>query len=151
MRLLAPVAASVVTACGLLAASAAVALAGSQEADATTTTTILTGQWEYNTRIGPIPIDSDRHCLTQKDVENFNRGICLKRYTCDYDTRVVQGGKIALKGTWTDKKGRVAPVTANGSYTPESFTIAANGKTVDGIPMAITLNAKRVSATCPAA
>jgi len=51
-------------------------------------------------------LDSDQHCLKQADVENFNRGICLKRYTCDYDTRVVQDGKIALKGTWTDKKGR---------------------------------------------
>lgn len=154
MRLFAPVAApalaSVVTACGLLAASAAVALAGPQEADAKAVTTILTGQWEYNTHLGPIPIDSDLHCLTQKDVENFNRGICLKRYTCDYDTRVVQDGKIALKGTWTDKKGRVAPVTAKGSYTPESFRIAVNGKTVNGLPMAATLNAKRVSATCPA-
>ena len=150
MRLLAPVAASVVTACGLLAASAAVALAGPQEADAKAVTTILTGQWEYSTRVGPIPIDSDLHCLTQKDVENFNRGLCLKRYTCDYDTSVVQGGKIALKGTWTDKKGRVAPVNAKGSYTPESFTIAVNGKTVNGLPMAATLNAKRVAATCPA-
>ncbi len=154
MRLLAPVAASVVTACGLLAASAAVALAGPQEAPrelgARAATTILTGQWEYNTRLGPIPIDSDLHCLTQKDVDNFNRGICLKRYTCDYDTRVVRDGKIALKGTWTDKKGRVAPISAKGSYTPESFTIAVNGKTVNGLPMAATLNAKRVAATCPA-
>jgi len=133
----------------VVAASAAVALAGPQEAGSKAATTILTGQWEYNTRVGPIPIDSDLHCLTQKDVENFNRGICLKRYTCDYDTRVVRDGKIALQGTWTDKKGRVAPVKAKGSYTPESFTIAVNGKTVNGLPMAATLNAKRVSATCP--
>ena len=155
MRLLAPVAASVVTACGLLAASAAVALAGPQEAPnypgaKAGATTILTGQWEYNTRFGPIPIDSDLHCLTQKDVENFNRGICLKRYTCDYEVHEVRNGKIALKGAWTDKKGRVAPVTAKGSYTPESFTIAVNGRTVNGLPMAATLNAKRVSPTCPA-
>ncbi|KQY35845.1 hypothetical protein ASD21_00675 [Caulobacter sp. Root1455] len=146
----APVLASVVTACGLLAASAALALAGPQDADAKAVTTILTGQWEYNTRVGPIPIDSDLHCLTPKDVENFNRGICLKRYTCDYKTRVVRDGQIALKGTWTDKKGRVAPVTAKGSYTPESFKIAVNGRTVNGLPMAATLSAKRVAATCPA-
>ncbi len=146
----APVLASVVTACGLLAASAALALAGPQDADAKAVTTILTGQWEYNTRFGPIPVGSDLHCLTQKDVENFNRGICLKRYTCDYETRVVRDGQIALKGTWTDKKGRVAPVTAKGSYTPDSFKIAVNGRTVNGLPMAATLSAKRVSATCPA-
>ena len=153
MRLLvpfaAPLLASIVTACGLLVASAAVALAGPQEGSSRAATTILTGQWEYSTRVGPIPVDSDLHCLTQKDVENFNRGICLKRYTCDYDTRVVRDGRIALKGTWTDKKGRVAPINAKGSYTPESFTIAVNGKTVNGLPMAATLNAKRVAATCP--
>jgi hypothetical protein len=64
---------------------------------------------------------------------------------------VVKDGKIALKGTWTDKKGRVAPITAKGSYTPESFRLNANGKTVNGIPMVATLEAKRISATCPAA
>jgi len=150
MRLFASVVASAVTACGLLTAGAALALAGQPNAAGKAATTILTGQWEYSSRFGPIPLGSDLHCLTEKDVENFNRGICLKRYTCDYQTSEVRDGKIALKGTWTDKKGRVAPITANGSYTPESFTIAANGKTVDGIPMAVTLNAKRVSATCPA-
>jgi hypothetical protein len=135
---------------GLLAASSAVALVAPQNADAKASTTILTGQWEYDTRLGIIPIDSDHHCLTQKDVENFNRGICLKRYTCDYKTRVVQDGKIALKGTWTDKKGRVAPVTAKGSYTPESFHIDVSGKTVTGFPMAASLRAKRISPVCEA-
>ena len=150
MRLLASAAVSLVVACGLLTAGGAVALARSQDANAKAATTILTGQWEYNTRIGPIPIDSDVRCLTQEDVENFNRGICLKRYTCDYETRVVRDGQVALKGTWTDKKGRVAPVNAKGSYTTDSFTIAVNGATVNGLPMAATLNAKRISATCPA-
>ena len=144
----APVLASVVTACGLLAASAALALAGPQDADAKAVTTILTGQWEYNTRFGPIPVGSDLHCLTQKDVDNFNRGICLKRYTCDYETRVVRDGQIALKGTWTDKKGRVAPVTANGAYAPESFRLNVHMKTINGLPLAGVMDAKRVSATC---
>jgi hypothetical protein len=148
MRLLA----RVLTAGALTAASLAVDGAASSVATAkpTQAETILTGQWEYNTRFGPIPIGSDQHCIKQADVDNFNRGICLKRYTCDYDTRVVQDGKIALKGTWTDKKGRVAPVTAKGSYTPESFRLNVNGKTVNGIPMVATLEAKRISATCTA-
>jgi hypothetical protein len=149
MRLFASAAVSLVIASGLLAAGAAVALARPQAGDAKPATTILTGQWEYNTRIGPIPIDSDVRCLTQEDVDNFNRGICLKRYTCDYETSVVRNGQVALKGTWTDKKGRVAPVNAKGSYTTDSFTIAVNGATVNGLPMAATLNAKRISATCP--
>jgi len=129
---------------GLVAASAA------NSAAATQAETILTGQWEYNTRFGPIPVGSDQHCLKPADVENFNRGICLKRYTCDYETRVVRDGKIDLKGTWTDKKGRVAPVTAKGSYTPESFRLNVSGKTVNGIPMMATLQAKRISPICTA-
>ncbi|WP_165190464.1 DUF3617 domain-containing protein [Caulobacter soli] len=150
MRLLAPALIVGTLILGAAAAVAAPRIAAPVAGAASARTTILTGQWEYNTRFGPIPIDSDMHCLTDKDVENFNQGICLKRYTCDYETREVRDGKIALKGTWTDKKGRVAPVTAKGSYTPESFTIAVNGKTVGGMPMAATLEAKRVSATCPA-
>ncbi|CAN5540772.1 hypothetical protein BH10PSE4_BH10PSE4_47700 [soil metagenome] len=155
MRLLAPfvkssgLAVSLVV--GGLALGGVAALAAPQAAShAGAKTTILTGQWEYNTRFGPIPVGSDQHCLKPADVENFNRGLCLKRYTCDYQTRVVQDGKIELKGTWTDKKGRVAPVSAKGSYTPESFRLNVNGKTVNGIPMTATLSAKRLSATCTA-
>jgi hypothetical protein len=149
MRLLVPVVAPIVTACSLLAAGTALAMALPQDADPKAPTTILTGQWDYNTRLGPIPVDSDRRCLTQKDVENFNRGICLKRYSCAYETRVIRDGKILLKGVWTDKKGRTAPVTAKGHYTPESFRLDVSGKTVNGLPMAATLNARRISATCP--
>jgi hypothetical protein len=149
MRLLVPVTASLAAACALMAVGAA--LAAPQDTDAQAPTTILTGQWEYSTRIGPIPVDSDQRCLTQKDVDNFNRGICLKRYSCAYDTRVVRDGKILLKGVWTDKKGRTAPVTAKGSYTPQSFKLDVNGRTVNGLPMAATLTAKRLSATCAAA
>ena len=148
MRLLAPfVKISGLAVAGLIVGGGLVALAAPQIAPKAT---ILTGQWEYNTRFGPIPIGADQHCLKQADVENFNHGICLKRYTCNYETRVVQDGRIELKGTWTDKKGRVAPVTAKGSYTPESFRLNVNGKTVNGIPMTATLSAKRLSATCTA-
>ncbi|MBC7670751.1 MAG: hypothetical protein H7236_20325 [Gemmatimonadaceae bacterium] len=151
MRLLAPFVKISGLAVAALTLGGVVALAAPQNAShAGAKTTILTGQWEYNTRIGPIPVGSDQHCLKPSDVENFNRGICLKRYTCNYDTRVVQDGRIELKGAWTDKKGRVAPVTAKGSYTPESFRLNVNGKTVNGIPMIATLNAKRLSATCTA-
>ena len=134
-----------------LAAGVGVALAAPQgAAHGAKATTILTGQWEYSTRFGLIPMGTDNHCLQEADVENFNRGLCLKRYTCDYTTRVVKDGQIDLKGTWTDKKGRVAPVTAKGSYTPEAFRMNVNLKTVNGIPMTATLSARRLSATCPA-
>lgn len=107
--------------------------------------TLLTGEWTYTTSLGPIPLGSDDHCLTQADVDSFNRGICLKHYTCTYRTAAVHGGQINLQGTWTDKNGKAFPVTAQGHYTPESFTIDVQGQ-----GMAATISANRTSATCAA-
>ena len=140
-----------------LALAAGVALAGfslaqplvSAPAHAATRATILPGHWEYDYKIGIIPAGSESKCLKPADVEQFSRGICTRRYRCDYTTNVVSNGKIRLKGTWTDKKDRVSPVTAEGSYTPESFKMDIHIKTISGLPLAGTMTAKRVSAECP--
>jgi hypothetical protein len=146
MRLLAPAMIA-----GTLILGAVAAVAGPRIADAAgTRATILPGQWEYSYRVGPIPAGGEDRCLKQADVEQFSKGICTRKYTCDYETRVVQDGKVALKGTWTDKKGRVAPVTANGTYTPESFRLNVHMKTINGIPLAGVMDARRVSAECKA-
>lgn len=124
--------------------------AGMSLAAPSTPNTILPGHWEYSYKVGPIPAGDETRCLKQSDVEQFAKGICTRKYTCDYETRVVKDGKIALKGTWTDKKGRVAPVTAKGGYTAESFRLDVKLKTVNGIPLAGVMDARRVGATCPA-
>lgn len=124
--------------------------AGMSLAAQPTPSTILPGHWEYSYKVGPIPAGDETRCLKQADVEQFAKGICTRRYTCDYTTRVVKDGKIALKGTWTDKKGRVAPVTAKGDYTAESFQLDVKMKTINGIPLAAVMDARRVGATCPA-
>ena len=143
MRLIAPALIA-----GTLILGAATAVTASQAAGKAET--ILPGQWEYSYRIGPIPAGKEDRCLKQADVEQFAKGICTRKYTCDYETRVVKDGKVSLKGTWTDKKGRVAPVTANGVYAAESFKLDIKLKTVNGLPLAGVMDAKRVSATCPA-
>lgn len=132
-----------------LTAAGLACAAGAALATQPAPSTILPGHWEYSYRIGPIPAGDESRCLKQADVEQFAKGICTRRYTCDYTTRVVQDGKIALKGTWTDKKGRVAPVTAKGDYTAEHFTLDVKMKTINGIPLAGVMDAKRVGATCP--
>lgn len=142
MRLLAPALIAGTLILGAVAASAA-----PQEADAKAVT-ILPGQWEYSYRVGIIPAGSESRCLKQADVEQFAKGICTKRYTCDYKTRDVRDGKVSLKGSWTDKKGRVAPVTANGTYTPEAFRLNVHMKTINGLPLAGVMDAKRTSAVC---
>ena len=136
------------TAVGL--ATAAGASLSSAWAAAPAPKTILPGHWEYSYRIGPIPAGDESRCLKQADVEQFAKGICTRKYTCDYETRVVKDGKISLKGTWTDKKGRVAPVTATGGYTAESFKLDVKMKTINGLPLAAVMDAKRISAECPA-
>ncbi len=133
-----------------LTAAGLATTAGMSLAAQPTPSTILPGHWEYSYRIGPIPAGDESRCLKQTDVEQFAKGICTRKYTCDYTTRVVQNGKISLKGTWTDKKGRVAPVTANGGYTAESFQLDVKMKTINGIPLAGVMDAKRVGPTCPA-
>jgi hypothetical protein len=144
MRLLAPALIA-----GTLVVGAVAAFAAPRIADAAAArTTILPGQWEYSYRVGPIPAGSEDRCLKQADVEQFAKGICTRKYTCDYETRVVQDGKVALKGTWTDKKGRVAPVTADGVYAPESFRLNVHMKTVNGLSLAGVMEARRISAEC---
>lgn len=137
-----------------LALAVALPLAGASLARPTTAaparTTILPGHWEYDYKIGPIPAGGESKCLKPADVEQFSRGICTRKYRCDYTTNVVSNGKIKLKGTWTDKKDRVAPVTADGTYTPESFKLNIHMKTINGLPLAGVMTAKRVSAECPA-
>jgi hypothetical protein len=113
------------------------------------TATILPGHWEYSYKVLGIPAGTESKCLKPKDIAQFANGICTKRYTCVYETKVVEDGKIALKGVWTDKKGRDAPVNAKGTYTPESFDLDVKLKTVNGLPLAGTMNAKRLGEDCP--
>ena len=148
MRLLAPALIVGTLILGAAVAVAAPRIAAQGPGAASARTTILPGQWEYSYRVGPIPAGSEDHCLKKEDVEQFAKGICTRRYTCDYDTKVVQDGKVSLKGTWTDKKGRVAPVTADGVYSPESFRLNVHMKTINGLALAGVMDAKRVSAEC---
>ncbi len=144
---------STALAASALALSAGLALGGFSLAQTTARApvkaTILPGQWEYDYRIGLILVSSETKCLKPADAEQFSRGICTRKYRCDYTTNVVRDGKIALKGTWTDKKDRVSPVTADGTYTPESFKMDIHIKTISGMPLAGSMTAKRLAAECP--
>jgi len=119
-------------------------------AKAAASKTILPGHWEYGYRLAGIPVSSETKCIKPADAEQFSRGVCTRKYRCDYTTNVVQNGKIQLKGTWTDKKDRVSPVSAEGVYTPESFKMDIHLKTISGMSLAGTMTAKRLSADCPA-
>jgi hypothetical protein len=151
MRSTALAASALALACGLtLAGSGLAQPVVRAAAHAPAKATILPGHWEYGYTLVGIPVSSESKCLTPAEAEQFSRGICTKRYRCEYTTNVVKDGKIQLKGTWTDKKDRVSPVTAEGTYTPESFKMNIHLKTVSGMNLAGVMTAKRVAAECPA-
>jgi hypothetical protein len=113
--------------------------------------TILTGNWEYSYRLaGFLPAGKENKCLGPAEVRRFAEGICTNRYRCEYDVKHVADGKVDLKGVWIDKKGRTAPVTAKGGYRPDAFNLDIRIRTTGGIPLSGTMNARRISATCPA-
>jgi opacity protein-like surface antigen len=148
MRSTALAASVLALAIGGVALAQPVVKAAAAKASASGKATILPGQWEYDYKVGVIPVSSESKCLKPADAEQFSRGICTKRYRCDYTTNVVKDGKIQLKGTWTDKKDRVSPVTANGTYSPESFRMDIHIKTISGMNLAGSMDAKRISAEC---
>ena len=41
-------------------------------------------------------------------------------------------------------------MTAEGTYAPEAFKMNIHIKTINGLPLAGSLSAKRISAECPA-
>ena len=124
-------------------------LAGSAAAQGPRPATILTGEWEYSYRLaGFLPAGKENKCLGPAEVRTFAEGICTSRYRCEYDVKTVADGKVALQGAWIDKKGRRAPVTANGSYGPEAFTLNIKLRTINGLPLSGTMNARRLSPTC---
>ena len=113
--------------------------------------TILPGHWQYSYKIGGVlPVGKELKCLTAKDVAQFSEGICTRKFKCVYERKVVGDGAIDLKGVWIDKKNREAPVKGKGTYTPEAFKLDVNVTTIHGLPLSGVMEAKRLSATCPA-
>jgi hypothetical protein len=134
----------------LLAASAISAPASAQKESA-----IKPGYWEStNKMLSPIRSTStEKRCITPADVDKFMAGPSNRHYKCTYPTRVIENGKITLKGTCVSKKGRKVAVNGTGDYTPTSFQITANIATEwAGIPLSgrASTEARRIGDVCPA-
>ncbi len=135
----------------LLAASVLAVLANTAAASAAETP-ILPGLWKYSAKVlfGLAEVESGRRCLKAEEVERFIAFPGNKHYKCDYSTKTVANGRVAMQGVCKDKKGRRAPIRARGTYTPENFRLNINLTTTNGIPLSGVMSAQRVSATCPA-
>ncbi len=140
----------------LLAGAALVAIsAGQPQAQNRSTDTVLPGYWEYTTRaLGQN--ETERRCVRPSEINRFFGGLSTRRYNCTYPTRQVGNGQALFEGTCvsTGRSQRQLRVRLEGPYTPESFNFRGSVSTrVGGVwtpRVPGSINARRLSATCPA-
>lgn len=108
----------------------------------------LPGRWEYKYRILLIPAGTEYWCLKPAEVRRAFEGPCNRHHTCTYPIREAADGKLRLRGTWVDKRGRTAPVSGEGAYGPTSIKLNFSGRTIHGFPFRGTVNATRISDVC---
>lgn len=111
---------------------------------------VLPGYWEYSYRLAGIPVSKEHKCLKPDEISRFFDGPQNRHYKCTYPTKVVGDGKAQFIGTCVDKRGRTAPMNAQGTYTPTNFNLKLRVRTINGIPMSGSMNAKWLGASCPA-
>ena len=135
----------------LLLALGAALVANAAAATETAETPILPGYWKYSVKaLSLVTMDSGRRCLKAEEIEEFIAFPGNRHYRCTYPTKTIGGGRMSMEGACVDKKGRSAPIRATGTYSPENFRLNVRLTTTNGIPMAGTMTAQRVSAACPA-
>lgn len=134
-----------------LAALAVFGAAAAFPSRAEAPTPILPGYWKWSAKVllGLAQVDGGRRCLQQAEIQEFIAFPGNRHYRCTYPVKTIADGKIAMQGACVDKKGRRAPIRANGSYTPENFKLNVRLTTTNGIPLAGVMSAQRVSAQCP--
>lgn len=123
-------------------------------APALATELIKPGFWESTNRvISPFPSEKvETRCITPADVAKFMMGPSNRRYACTYPTRSFTGGKILLKGTCVDKRGKQIAVEGRGAYTATTFNLTADiAMDFAGLPIAgrAETEARRIADACP--
>ncbi|MGA0604515.1 DUF3617 domain-containing protein [Phenylobacterium sp. VNQ135] len=116
---------------------------------------IQPGYWEStNKLLSPIrQTKVERRCITPAEVDKFMAGPSNRHYKCTYPHKVIEGGRISLKGTCVSKKGRKVAVEGSGAYTQTSFNLTASIATEFlGLDIAgkASTEARRIGDVCPA-
>lgn len=136
----------------LLALTAATALAAPALAQ---DQTIQPGYWDVTNKVEAVirKTTHERRCITPAQAAKFVSGPANSHYACNYPTRVFENGRIILKGTCTDKKGKQAQVAATGSYSLSTFQLTADvDASYAGVPISakFSTDARRLADACPA-
>jgi hypothetical protein len=143
--------AAVVLALGVFAAGTS-----ARDAGAVADGPILPGYWESTSRasVGP-PGKTERKCFTARAINSYLTGPVNSHYSCHYDTRQLSGGHAHMTGACVDSSGIRGTVVIDGRYSPQSFNLKGRvAITLVGlnipIPVDTSVDARRLSATCPA-
>ena len=115
----------------------------------------LPGYWETASKATLLFTSKtvEHKCLSATDVAKFMQGPSNRHYDCTYPIKTTGGGKMRFKGQCATKKGQVAYVTAQGTYSPTTFSLKASLKTTIagvGLSGTATTEARRISDVCPA-
>ncbi len=114
------------------------------------------GYWETTSRVlSPIhSVDTERRCVTKEQVRKFMSCYINHHYDCACAEDTVGDGRVAFKGECVDRKnGSKVAVSGSGTYTDTTLSMSADAMfKFMGLPVAgkATIDAKRLSDTCPA-
>lgn len=105
---------------------------------------ILPGYWSYTTSAFVVIRKTERRCIRRHEIDRVMSGAINEHYTCDYPNRTVGDGRVNMRGTCRDKKGRRVSISMRGSFSPTTLDLDA---TIAGIP--VNLKGRRLGAACP--
>jgi hypothetical protein len=133
--------------------SAAVALAAGS-APAQSASAISPGYWETtNQVVSPFPSKKvEKRCIRPADVAKFMNGPSNHIYTCTYPTRDIASGKIRLAGSCKTRDGKPVPLTGEGAFTADTFSMEVRIRPEIGgvvVPVRARTIAKRLGDDCP--
>lgn len=111
------------------------------------------GLWSYSANTILTGGKGGQQCVKPEQVDEFLSGPRNRHYRCTYPSRSIGEGKMAFQGECVDKHDRHHyHISVHGQYQPEAFNLSGTvSGDFYGIPIVVpmSIQAKRVSATCP--
>ena len=122
---------------------------------AATPNAISPGYWDTTNQVlSPFPTKkAEKRCIRPADVAKFMNGPSNHIYTCTYPTREIGGGKIRLAGSCKTRDGKPVPLTGEGQFTADTFSMEVRIQPEIGgftVPVRARTTARRLGDECPA-
>ena len=118
---------------------------------------MLPGYWDSTETVVILGTSHARKCLTAEKIRSFVAAPSNSHYRCTYASQKISAGQAAYRGgACYSRAGRkvLSNVSVDGRYAPESFHLAFRFNLMVsagvGLPGTAMVDARRVSAACPA-